>query len=631
MRSLATPFLVVAVAVTVAVPAALAFAAGTGCNAVDARSALQASPPRIIGHPVRVDARGHLLSWSTSDAPYAEIARLSFHALESDFQPTDSPLPVWLGYSRFDPDTFEGIAWPHNPAGLYAMLVDSAILWFQFSGDHGAIDLARTAIDYQLAHGTTPGDWAWASVPYASAGAGDADYRGADDQWCDFCGRGDGIGVIEPDKVGELGFAYLQMFETTGEDRYRDAAIACADALAEHVRAGDETHSPWPFRVYAETNVIREEYSSNVIGAVNLFDELDRLALGSTDDYSRARGMAFDWLMRVPMTNDAWSGYFEDIDIYVDPFRNPNQYSALRTARWLMAHRGADPEWRKHVAHLLAWAERTFAVDTDKERGRQWGAAVISEQGSDMAKMASHTARFGATTALWSEATGDDIARERASRSLNWATYACREDGIVAVGEDANEGYWFSDGYADYIRHFLIAMAAVPDWAPAREDHVVRSTSVMTRVAYQPGRVDWTTFDADSVDTLRLAAPPLAVLVNGAAIALRTALAADAYTVRPLPSGGVVVRVHHSAGAHVSVQTQGSRPPPYFLPRAPLALPAAAAGARPSNGRLSRATWAGAVGLATVFAIAAAMRERSRRRVRELLFPGPREPVPPRD
>ncbi len=135
------------------------------------------------------------------------------------------------------------------------------------------------------AHGTTPADWDWASVPYASAGAGDVDYRGADDAWCDFCGRGDGLGVIEPDKVGELGYAYMQLFEATGDERYRDAAVACADALARHVRQGDETRSPWPFRVYAQTNVAREEYSSNVIGAMMLFDELSRLSLGDTDAY----------------------------------------------------------------------------------------------------------------------------------------------------------------------------------------------------------------------------------------------------------------------------------------------------------------------------------------------------------
>ena len=130
----------------------------------------------------------------------------------------DNGLETWLANSRFDPTTFEGINWPHNPAGLYAMLTDSAVLWYAFSGDRSAVDVARKALDYQLSHGTTPAGWDWGGVPYASANAGDVDYRGADDSWCDFCGRGDGTGVIEPDKVGELGFAYLQMFELTGED-----------------------------------------------------------------------------------------------------------------------------------------------------------------------------------------------------------------------------------------------------------------------------------------------------------------------------------------------------------------------------------------------------------------------------
>ena len=67
------------------------------------------------------------------------------------------------------------------------------------------------------------------------------------------------------------------------------------------VRDGDEASSPWPFRVYAETNVAREEYSSDVVGALMLFDELGRLGLGDVDAYARACATAFDWLMRVPI------------------------------------------------------------------------------------------------------------------------------------------------------------------------------------------------------------------------------------------------------------------------------------------------------------------------------------------
>jgi hypothetical protein len=502
----------------------------------------------LFGRPVRLDRDRGLISWSTEDSPYAHVARLAWKALETKFPVQDNGLETWLTYSRFDPETFDGIAWPHNPASFYAMLTDSAVLWYGFSGDEAAIRVARKALTHQLAHGTTPDDWDWATVPFASAAAGEPVYGGADDTWCDLCGRGDGIGVIEPDKVGELGFAYLQMFEMTGDVSFRVGALACADALAKHVRPGDETNSPWPFRVYAKTNEVREQYSANVVGALMLFDELERLGLGRLQAYAHARELAVQWLLRVPMVRDAWSGYFEDVDIHPDVAVNPNQYSPMRTARWLMMHREVDPAWRPHVAHLLSWTAEQFGGDTPKERGVQWGATVLSEQRDDTAKMASHTARYGATLALWYEATGDRTARTRAARSLDWATYACRDDGIVAVADDPNEGWWFSDGYGDYIRHFLVAMAAVPDWAPRRQDHLLRSTSVVNRVDYRPGRIAWTTFDPEASDTLRLTFRPTSVRVDGAPIPKRQTLDGDGYTERPLASGGFLVQARHGGG-----------------------------------------------------------------------------------
>jgi hypothetical protein len=507
----------------------------------------------LFAREVRLDRDRRILAWPLEDSPYTRVAGLAWKALETKFPPEDNGLETWLTYSRFDPDTSEGIAWPHNPAGFYAMLTDSAVLWYAFSGDSAAIEVARKALAYQMAHGTTPDDWEWARVPYASAGAGDVDYGGADDTWCNFCGRGDGIGVIEPDKVGELGLAYLRMFEMTGDVAFRDAALACADALAKHVHAGDQTTSPWPFRVFARTDGVREPYSSNVIYALTLLDDLRRGGLGHVDDYARAYTLALQWLLQVPMATDAWSGYFEDVDLHIDPTENPNQYCALSVARWLMAHPQVDPLWREHVAHLLTWTAEKFGGDTPQERGTQWGATVMSEQHDDTAKMASHTARYGATLALWAEATGDFAARERAARSLNWATYACRDDGIVAVSPDTNEGWWFSDGYGDYIRHFLVAMAAVPEWAPRSEDHLLRSTSVVTRIEYRPSRVAWKTFDDAATETLRLAFKPTLVAATGAPMQERESLDADGYTQRPLRSGGFLVRVRHSGGGEVIV------------------------------------------------------------------------------
>ncbi len=199
----------------------------------------------------------------------------------------------------------------------------------------------------------------------------------------------------------------------------------------------------------------------------------------------------------------------------------------------------------------LAWVVKVFGRDTDTESGSQWGAVVMSEQAADMAKLGSHTARYGATLALWSEATGDRDARQRAARSLHGATYTCGEDGIVAVGENSSEGWWFSDGYGDYIRHFLIAMAAVPEWAPAGRDHLLRSTSMVTRVDYAPGRVSYRTFDADSTETIRLRSRPKRVVVGGTILAERTSLVDSGYSVREIASGDAIVLLRHRSPGDV--------------------------------------------------------------------------------
>ena len=156
---------------------------------------------------IRVDAERKLLPWSTVDrAVRRRGARSRGTALETKFPVQDNGLPTYLAYSRFDPDDLSGVSWPHNPAGLYAMLTDSAVLWYAFSGDRGGRRPRRdarstTSSRTERRRRTGTGR----ACPTRAPNAGDVDYRGADDEWCDFCGRGDGVGVIEPDKVGELG------------------------------------------------------------------------------------------------------------------------------------------------------------------------------------------------------------------------------------------------------------------------------------------------------------------------------------------------------------------------------------------------------------------------------------------
>jgi len=481
----------------------------------------------LNGHAIRLDDSGRLVSWvSPQDRAYTTVCRLAWDFLLNKVQVEQNGLKSYYSYCCLTLATVRGTAWPHNPACVNAGLVDGAAAWYAFSGDRRPVDLARDLLAYQLENGTTPANWLWGGVPYASASHGDKVYRGAFEfqyNSKDRLGTGDGYGVIEPDKVGELGTGYLKMWKLTGETRFRDAALACANALARNVRTGDWSHSPWPFRVYAETGRAREEYSANVIGPLRLLDELIRLREGDVAAYRRAREMAWRWMLAYPMKDMLWSGYFEDVYIQ-DLNNNMNQYSPMETARYLLEHPEMDPAWKEHARSLIAFVERTFVVDVPNEPAVQWGANTVSEQIMDMNKMGSHTSRYASVNALWAERTRDAEAKEKAYRSFNWASYMCRDNGFVHVGP-VDQSLWFSDGYADYIRHFLAGMGAQPEWAPAGESHILRSTSLVTKVEYGAARVAYTAFDQTGTEVLRLNFTPHAVTANG--VKLRSATSAD--------------------------------------------------------------------------------------------------------
>jgi hypothetical protein len=474
----------------------------------------------LNGHAIRLDANGRLLPWVTPEAKaYDQVIRLAWDFLLNKVPVENNGLKSFYSYCCMNLGTMRGTAWPHNPACVNAGLADSAAAWYAYSGDRRPVELVEALLDYQLEHGTTPRDWLWGGVPYASSSHGDKEYRGAFEfQYSkERLGVGDGYGVIEPDKVAELGLGYLKFWKLTGKTKYREAALSCANALARNVRPGEWSKSPWPFRVYAETGRIREEYSSNVIPAIALLDELRRLGMGDQEAYAKARALAWQWMLAYPMKNMQWSGYFEDVYLHDKP-NNFNQYSPMETARYLLEHPQADADWKTHVPRLLEFVERTFVVDVPKEPAVQWGANTVSEQFVDMNKMGSHTARYASILALWHQRTGDAASREKAWRSFNWASYMCRDNGFVHVGP-VDQSLWFSDGYADYIRHFLSGMGSVPEWTPDGEDHIVRSTSQVKQVTYAPGKVTYVTFDKESEEHLRLSFAPATVTAGGKPLA----------------------------------------------------------------------------------------------------------------
>jgi len=516
--------------------------------------------PLLPWHPAVRDAQGRLLAWYRPKAGlgFDHVLRLGWNFVERRV-PVDrrTHAKLYDVYAVFDGSSLRGLYWQHNPAFLFASFVDSLVAWYPYSGDRRAIAAVQGMLDYELAHGTTPAGWSWPRVPFATGCAGERTYgrclAGVPRAF---------YGGTEPDKVGLLGLGYLLFYEQTGERRYLTASLRAADALARHVRAGNASRTPWPFRVNARTGAVVDgaQFGGMVVGPVRLFDELLELGVGNTASYRRARDLAWSWLLEHQLNPSSpafnrWSGFYEDVPYNL---ASRNQASPTMTALYLLQSESAssrDPLWQEHASSLLRYVQASFG------RGPFAGAWGIDEQRAPGRPGCCSPVGLGSTTSRWAVAnaalyahTGDQRAHELAIRSLNYATYFTAGNGLVSCcGRRPQNTYWFSDGYGDYLRSFNWAMALLPEVAPAHQNHLLGSSSVVQTVAYASRGLTYRTFRDQAEEVLRLVFRPTHVVAGNVNLMLRADLSAEGYTIQPLGDGDVVLRIRHDHARRIRV------------------------------------------------------------------------------
>ncbi len=393
-----------------------------------------------------------------------------------------------------------------DPRGLggdqIPMALSSWNLLHAYSGDEALVADMRLMADYWLAHGLTPASAAWPGMPYpynlTAHGPYDGDMRG-------------GPGIIQPDKAASFGAELLTLYKITGDAKYLAAAEHIATVLAATVTVGNASISPWPFRVDAETGVIARArpqwstygddrpsnlwagYTSNWTGAVRLFDGL--AAMGrATPAMRRARRLTMAWLLAYPSRTNQWGPFFEDIVEYSNTAINADTFALFLLDQPRVGKASLD-----EARSALDWVERTLS-------NREFAAlrvVPINEQTVYQVPGNSHTARHAATELLYAEKSGDVSHLDDQVRRLNWATYMVDTDGKNRYPRD---DIWLTDGYGDYVRHYLRAMAALPALAPANQNHLLRTTSVVRSIAYGDHAIAYTKFDAISTETLKLGA-----------------------------------------------------------------------------------------------------------------------------
>jgi len=214
-------------------------------------------------------------------------------------------------------------------------------------------------------------------------------------------------------------------------------------------------------------------YGANWTGCYMLLDNLIRANTGNVQAFKDARDKARDFIMQYPMKTGYWTDGHSDTDIKSNTYKS--NLSASNTALCLFDYPELDPDWKSDIPKLIKWTEDNFVFRTAPgEPATMWGANIVGEQDSFIFKMDYQTARYAAECARWYAVSGDESYKEKAFRSLNWVTY-CNDSTGMAFESPVSKGIssWWSDCYGECPRMFYHAFAAVPEWAPPHENHIL--------------------------------------------------------------------------------------------------------------------------------------------------------------
>jgi hypothetical protein len=481
-------------------------------------------------HPVRIDQHGNLLPWFSKDIGVSIDTALSLVWNFWKNMPIDSNgVRYYMNHQVWKPE--------HDMRGLggdqISMALSSWALYYAYTGDRSLVDNMIYMADYYLDHSLSEPGAAWPHIPFPyntviHSGKYDGDMR-------------DGKGIAQPDKAGSFANELITLYKITGDGKYLAAAQKIADCLAKHTGAGDSIHSPLPFRVNALTgetgNLLSNNHTGEVVESAGytanwsktlmMFEALVQLESPNSEAYNQAFEKILAWMKEYPLRTNRWGPFFEDIPGWSD-----TQTNAVTFAMFILQHRDLFPDWQEDVKSIFEWTHRELG----NHEYEDYNVEVMNEQTVYRVPGNSHTSRQSAIELMYSALSGDTTYVTNAIRALCWATYTVDHDGKNRYIRD---DIWLTDGYGDYVRHFLRAMASWPELAPSGENHLLASSTVIRQIEYAKDQIMLETFSPPTKLVFRLTAKPAEIRLGPGEIP-ESGSGSERWEWLPLDKGGVL-------------------------------------------------------------------------------------------
>ncbi len=477
----------------------------------------------LIYHPIKTDKKGNIISWYNENpgTSYNHIINIVWNFWDT-MRHDMNGLPYYMNHQVWN-QSF------NDPRGIggdqFSMALSSWRLYYPYSGSERVKANMYFLADYYLTHGLSPATAKWRDIPFPYntfiySGTYDGDMKAGKD-------------VTQPDKAGSFGLELVHVYKISENKIYLDAAVKIANTLCSLIKEGNINYSPLPFKVNVfsgESALLRNHeftgtwidsagYTSNWAPTMQLLLDLINLKTGDTAKYQSGFNSLLKWMKAYPLKENKWGPFFEDVDWWSE-----TQINAMTFARFIMEHREYFPDWKTDVQKTIAWVHKNFAND----KWKKYGVTVTNEQTVYQTPANSHSSRQAADELLYVNLSGDSAMYANAVRELNWATYMVDFDGKNRFPQDEP---WLTDGYGDYVRHYLRAMDAVPSLTAPGEDHIISSTSVIQQADYEGNlkkyyglafenadsnkvKLFYRTFDSSGIEKIRLKMKPQEVLLD---------------------------------------------------------------------------------------------------------------------
>ena len=169
--------------------------------------------------------------------------------------------------------------------------------------------------------------------------------------------------LIYPASAGQV---YLDLFNTTGESKYFNAALR----IAETYRKIQLQNGTWHLMVYLENG---EPVTGNYVVPIGIIGFLDRISEEfSNPGFSGCAGRALEWIGENLVRDFNWEGQFED-QKPSNRYKNLSKGQACSYALRLLDSADQDSSLIHEAEELIRFAEDQFVIWENPVSGDYWG------------------------------------------------------------------------------------------------------------------------------------------------------------------------------------------------------------------------------------------------------------------